>query len=392
MKNGMNRKILGGLLALCMVLSLSLTAAPVRVEAGINDWRQGKAELEQEKKDLKDKLAAAEKEAKSEKEKKSILDGQNAVLGEEISMLSQQIEKTSADIQANEELEKSQYELFCKQVRQEEERGRVSYWSVLFKATSFADLLSRVDFVSEVMEYDQKVMGDLRTTREQLAQDRSDLEEQKSALKESQAELEAQIAESSKLVEDLMATQEGYEKIIAEKEAASEEFDKKIAAWEEEQKRAPADTSSQEAILGGLIWPSDFRPRIITSKFGWRTHPIWGTGSFHGGIDIGPYGINNTPVLAAQDGTVIFSGSNGGYGRCVIIGHGHGVSTLYGHMNKLNVSEGQWVSRGETVGLCGSTGWSTGAHIHFEVRINGTRVDPLLYLDNDYSHTADWGW
>ncbi len=384
-----SKKIVSLLLAICMVASVALGAAPVRVEAGVDNWREEREQLEAEKAELEKKAEKAKRDTDSAKDAKGLLDQRNQVLQEEIDMLQQQIEITSQRITENEAQEKEQYELFCKQVRQEEERGTVSYWTVLFKATSFADLLSRVDFVNEIMEHDQRVIKDLQTIRAQLAQDQVDLEEQKTALADTKAELETQIKEATQLVNDLMATQEGYEAAVAEKEAAAAEFTAKIEAWESQQAQqsqqpqGPADTSSQEAILGGLIWPSNCT-RYITSLFGWRVHPIWGTSRFHSGLDIAvPAG---TDVMAAQDGEVILadSGWNGGYGECVIISHGHGVSTLYGHMWGIAVSEGQHVSRGQTIGYCGSSGNSTGPHIHFEVRLNGSCTDPLPYLDNNY--------
>lgn len=384
-----SKKIVSLLLAICMVALVALGAAPVRVEAGVDNWREEREQLEAEKAELEKKAEKAKRDTDSAKDAKGLLDQRNQVLQEEIDMLQQQIEITSQRITENEAQEKEQYELFCKQVRQEEERGTVSYWTVLFKATSFADLLSRVDFVNEIMEHDQRVIKDLQTIRAQLAQDQVDLEEQKTALADTKAELETQIKEATQLVNDLMATQEGYEAAVAEKGAAAAEFTAKIEAWESQQAQqsqqpqGPADTSSQEAILGGLIWPSNCT-RYITSPFGWRVHPIWGTSRFHSGLDIAvPAGTN---VMAAQDGEVILanSGWNGGYGECVIISHGHGVSTLYGHMWGIAVSEGQHVSRGQTIGYCGSSGNSTGPHIHFEVRLNGSCTDPLPYLDNNY--------
>ncbi len=385
-----NKRAISFLLAVCMVGSVMFGAAPVRAAANVDDWRAERDQLNAEKEELEKKAEKARKSADSAKEAKSLLDQRNSVLQEEINMLQQEIETTSQRIAENEEQEKVQYELFCKQVRQEEERGTVSYWSVIFKATGIADLLSRVDFVNEIMDHDQRVIKDLQNVRAQLAQDQADLEEQKKALSETQKELETQIAEANKLVNDLTATQAEYEAAAAEKEAASAEFTSKIEAWEAEQSKnppqtpdGPVDTSSRDAILGGIIWPSN-STRYITSLFGWRVHPIWGTSRFHSGLDIAvPYGTN---VLAAQEGDVILadSGWNGGYGQCVIISHGHGVSTLYGHMSGIAVSEGQHVSRGQTIGYCGSSGNSTGPHIHFEVRLDGSVVDPLPYLDDNY--------
>ena len=136
------------------------------------------------------------------------------------------------------------------------------------------------------------------------------------------------------------------------------------------------ESASTQDVLNGLIWPSD--ARYLTDKFGWRDAPTAGASSYHQGVDIGaPW---NSNIYAAQSGTVIQAGWNGSYGYSVTIDHGYGVATLYGHMNKYWVSVGDYVSRKDVIGLCGSTGVSTGPHIHYEVRLNGEKIDPMPYL------------
>ena len=136
------------------------------------------------------------------------------------------------------------------------------------------------------------------------------------------------------------------------------------------------DDSNTQAVLDGLIWPSN--ARYITDKFGYRDSPTAGASTDHKGVDIGaPY---YSDVFAAQSGTVIQAGWNGGYGYCVTIAHPQGVATLYAHLDDYFVSVGQSVSRGQVIAECGSTGISTGPHIHYEVRVNGVQIDPLPYL------------
>ena len=286
-----------------------------------------------------------------------------------------QIELNARSIAANEALEQQQTELFHKQIRMEEEQGTVSYWSVLFKATSFSDLISRIDFINEIVRYNKQVIDNLRQTRQELAEDKAALEEQNEALSASKQELEGQISESMKLLAEYIKTEEGkqaeYDAIKAEEEA----LDGLIAAAEEKARELGLDDIV--GTVGGYAWPCN-GIRWITSLFGGRQSP-GGIGSTnHKGVDIGtPMG---TPILAAKAGKVTWANWNGGYGNCIIISHGKGNSTLYGHLSGYNVKEGDTVTQGQVIGYSGSTGNSTGPHLHFGIMENDTWVDPLNYL------------
>ena len=286
-----------------------------------------------------------------------------------------QIELNARSIAANEALEQQQTELFHKQIRMEEEQGTVSYWSVLFKATSFSDLISRIDFINEIVRYNKQVIDNLRQTRQELAEDKAALEEQNKALSASKQELEGQISESMKLLAEYIKTEEGkqaeYDAIKAEEEA----LDGLIAAAEEKARELGLDDIV--GTVGGYAWPCN-GIRWITSLFGGRQSP-GGIGSTnHKGVDIGtPMG---TPILAAKAGKVTWANWNGGYGNCIIISHGKGNSTLYGHLSGYNVKEGDTVTQGQVIGYSGSTGNSTGPHLHFGIMENDTWVDPLNYL------------
>ena len=269
----------------------------------------------------------------------------------------------------NQKKEEAQYELFCEQVRSEEERGTLSYWSVLFKASSFTDLLSRIDFVNEVAEHDKSVIATLQDLRAQIQSDKDNLESQKSELETRQAELAEQRAEADKLYEQLSTDASQMQKMAAAEEASADRIEQEIKNRQE--------TPSTPATSGDYIWPCS--ARYITSPFGKRTSP-GGIGSTnHKGVDIGAsYGSS---IYATKAGTVIVSSYDaGGYGNYVQIDHGGGNYTLYGHMSKRLVSVGQTVSQGEVIGLCGSTGASTGPHVHYEIWVNRTRIDPLPYL------------
>ena len=230
------------------------------------------------------------------------------------------------------------------------------------------------------MEHDQKVIGELKATRAELAEERTDLKEQKSELDESQAELQSQIAEVKSIVSKYKSTEEGLLEMRKAEEQAAAEITNKLESYYEDNKEEAgggADAPATQTGLKGLIWPTN-ATRLITSPYGNRVSPTLGATTFHAGVDIGaPYGSS---VLAALPGKIIEAGWYGGYGLCVVIAHDEGISTLYGHLDSVHVSVGQQVKRGQVIGLCGSTGISTGPHIHYEVRVNGNPINPLPYL------------
>ena len=340
-----------------------------------NDLQQQINSKREEMNNLKNELDKIKGQKASTQQQKNLLDQRNTALTQEISLLEQQIDVTNQSIAANEALEKQQTELFHKQIRQEEEQGTLSYWSVLFKAKSFADLISRIDFVNEIARYNQKVIADLREIRTELAADKEALEAQNEELNASKQELQGQLSESMKLLAEYIKTEEGkqaeYDAIKAEEEA----LDDLIAAAEAKARELGMDDIA--GTVGGYAWPCN-GIRWITSKFGGRNSP-GGIGSTnHKGVDIGtPMG---TPVLAAKAGKVTWASWNGGYGNCVIISHGKGNSTLYGHLSSYNVKVGDSVSQGQVVAYSGSTGNSTGPHLHFGIKENDSWVDPLTYL------------
>ena len=325
--------------------------------------------------DLKNQLNNIKNQKANTQQQKNLLDQRNAALQEEINLLEEQIDVTTRSIAANEALEKQQTELFHKQIRSEEEQGTISYWSVLFKATSFSDLVSRIDFINEIVRYNQQVIKNLRDTRQQLADDKAALEEQNESLTASKKELEGEISESMRLLAEYIKTEEGkqaeYDAIKAEEEA----LDDLMAAAEA--KARELGLNDIAGTVGGYIWPCN-GIRWITSMFGGRQSP-GGIGSTnHKGVDIGtPMG---TPVLAAKSGTVTWASWNGGYGNCIIISHGNGNSTLYGHLSGYNVSTDQQVTQGQVIGYSGNTGNSTGPHLHFGIIENNSWIDPLNYL------------
>lgn len=376
------KRALSLLCAACMAASLLCMAKPVPTYADslsdqLQEARDAQAELEKQ-------IEAIQSDKSKALEEKALLDRQNDKLRSEISLLQQQSDETQTRITELTQKEQEQYELFCRQVREEEERGTVSYWSVLFKASSFTDLLARMDFVNEVMDYDRQVISDLQTTRRQLTEDKAALEQQKSELESSQTKLQQQVDAASALIREYEETEAGHQAMLDE--AAEDEA--RIQALIRQQQSGGSSggsgSSGSNSGVDGYIWPTN-NTRVVTSPYGERWCPFHGYES-HNGADIDA--ARGSAVLAAKSGRVIQAGWNGGYGISVMIAHDDGITTLYGHMDGCSVSVGQTVSQGETIGICGNTGNSSGAHIHYTMYKNGGTIDPLPYLPGYIA----WDW
>lgn len=376
------KRALSLLCAACMAASLLCMAKPVPTYADslsdqLQEARDAQAELEKQ-------IEAIQSDKSKALEEKALLDRQNDKLRSEISLLQQQSDETQTRITELTQKEQEQYELFCRQVREEEERGTVSYWSVLFKASSFTDLLARMDFVNEVMDYDRQVISDLQTTRQQLTEDKAALEQQKSELESSQTKLQQQVDAASTLIREYEETEAGHQAMLDE--AAEDEA--RIQALIRQQQSGGSSggsgSSGSNSGVDGYIWPTN-NTRVVTSPYGERWCPFHGYES-HNGADIDA--ARGSAVLAAKSGRVIQAGWNGGYGISVMIAHDDGITTLYGHMDGCSVSVGQTVSQGETIGICGNTGNSSGAHIHYTMYKNGGTIDPLPYLPGYIA----WDW
>ena len=376
------KRALSLLCAACMAASLLCMAKPVPTYADslsdqLQEARDAQAELEKQ-------IEAIQSDKSKALEEKALLDRQNDKLRAEISLLQQQSDETQTRITELTQKEQEQYELFCRQVREEEERGTVSYWSVLFKASSFTDLLARMDFVNEVMDYDRQVISDLQTTRRQLTEDKAALEQQKSEMESSQTKLQQQVDAASTLIREYEETEAGHQAMLDE--AAEDEA--RIQALIRQQQSGGSSggggSSGSNSGVDGYIWPTN-NTRVVTSPYGERWCPFHGYES-HNGADIDA--ARGSAVLAAKSGRVIQAGWNGGYGISVMIAHDDGITTLYGHMDGCSVSVGQTVSQGETIGICGNTGNSSGAHIHYTMYKNGGTIDPLPYLPGYIA----WDW
>lgn len=301
----------------------------------------------------------------------------------QIALLEDQIAEKEEEYRLAQEEEARQFELFKDRVRAMEENGTISYYSILFDARDFGDLLSRLDFISEIMEYDEVVISNLEEaqaaterTRLELEATLADVESNKQLQLRMQEELEAQLASSNELIRQLEANkneyQLAYEQNEKEEAALQSRIDKMIEEWERQKAKGIVST-------GTYIWPSA-DSTYVTSLFGNRLHPILGVYKNHNGIDIGAsYG---SKIYASDSGTVVTSEYSSSYGNYIMIAHGNGRYTLYAHMSERYSKVDDKVSQGDVIGLVGSTGWSTGPHLHFEIYENGVRVDPLQFFSN----------
>lgn len=352
------------------------------------------AALEQKKKEQQEKLKELEKqiaEARAKKEDvmvtKNLLDQRNQLLLEQIDDTQNQIDDAAAQIARYELLEQEQYELFCQQVRSEEERGSLSYLSVLFKATSMADLLNRMEFVNEVAEYNKTLIAAMKETRENIKAEKTEMEAKEAQLGEQQDELQGKLDETTNLMNEYAADQRELEKLYAAEEAAGKAIVAEINRLMAESDVVPS--------AEGFIWPVT-TSRKISSPQGNRVSPGNGIGSSnHKGVDICNVSYSSK-IYATKSGKVLIAsmpysdpdGGSSGYGNYVVIDHGGGMSTLYAHMSIVKVSVGQYVSQGDVIGVTGNTGASTGPHLHYEVHsttmVNGRAVtvyeNPLNYL------------
>lgn len=288
-----------------------------------------------------------------------------------------------------------------------EETGKISYWSILFGASSFSDLLDKVNMINEIAESDKLMLQKMADVAAQIASERADLETQmdeleqaKSDLAEQQTALETQRAESDQLIlqmaaeyDSLSEEYQNYEKLEDEmsaqiKKTETEYFNalsKEEAARQAELNRqnnnkVPSNGSSNSgssSSTGGFLYPLPYAV-AITDAYGYRIHPLSGTYKWHNGVDLAAG--SGTAIYATKSGTVTSACYNEAYGYMVTINHADGYSSLYGHMTNYIVSAGDYVTQGQTIGYVGSTGWSTGPHLHFTIYYNGADVNPMNYV------------
>ncbi len=391
--------IVAAALALLMVIPILISVinamqASAVTQSEIDALQEEADALEQQQQELESQIGSLEYEQAEAMAQKTILDEQIDLTQAEIDNIDAQIavydqlivektEELEATIQEREETT----EQMKTRIRAMEENGTVSYLAVILEAESFSDLLTRIDFIDEIISSDQAVIDQLEAAEAAVEAARTDLESAQTEQEEMRVQQEQAMAELERQVEEASALIAQIESNIEELEAAYAAYDAEVAAIDAEiaEKQEELDRIMEEQQSGGIvatgtfIWPSP-SSTYITSLFGTRYHPILHYYRSHNGVDIGAsYG---TDVLAADSGTVLTSTYSSSYGNYVVISHGNGTTTLYAHMSQRFVSAGDVVTQGQVIGAVGSTGMSTGPHLHFEVTVNGTRVDPLNYFSN----------
>lgn len=418
--------IIAAILILAMVISI---IAAGLVSAGatekddlkeqLNDLENQKSSIRKEIEDIAGQVDEVESVREALQTEISLTKQEIATVTDYINRLQVQIDEKTQELGVAEKELLKKEELFATRVRtMYEHGGESSYLDVILNATSIANMLSRVDIVTDIMDYDKKVVAEYKAAKEDIRVRRDDLQSTQNEQKNYQENLgykvdelassEAQQAALQESLEAYRVEQESeYNRITGEMEdisnkiaeisrreaeeaarKAAEEAARKAAEQAAARKKASSSSSSSSSSSGytgysssgsydgTFVWPAPGNSSC-SSAYGWRRHPIFGTRKFHAGEDIpAPSGA---PIVAAASGTVTTAGWVSGYGNYTVINHGGGVMTAYGHQSSIQVSVGQQVSAGEQIGLVGSTGNSTGPHLHFEVYVNGATQDPKSY-------------
>ena len=341
--------------------------------------------LEEEIKQTNDKLTDKKSQRKKIKNQISVIQEQIDNLNDRVELIDESIELQEIGIVNLQMQIEDNYQKFEYRLRAAQLAGTTTNWELLFGAKSFSEFLSAVEIIKRMAQYDNDLITSLKLDKEALRQeqalleaDKAEVEALKEETREKRKELDSKYAQIQDDIDDLNS------------ELMQSEQEKEVLEYDMKEMKAEIDKlyeelEFQETYVGGeFLWPSATHTKI-TSKYGWR---YWSNGSsdFHTGIDIAGSGAYGTNILAANDGIVIYVKNTyvpgKGYGKYLIIDHGGGYSTLYAHCSSLSVKKGDVVSRGDVIAKVGSTGNSTGPHIHFEIRVDGKAQDPLLWFPN----------
>ena len=416
-------RIISIVLAAVILLSLVSTALIVMVHAAssseikskLADLRAKQAEIQKQSDELEKSIAENKDQTKTLVSQKAEIDQEMEMSRQKIENLNEQIQQLNlliaekqTELEASVAKEEALQKQYKARLRSMEETGSVSYWSILFRASSFSDLLDRVDMIREIAESDQLMLKQLSAATQAVETERADLEQQKLDLQQAeddlaveQAELETKRAKADTLITQMQAEYASLsdEFLAAEAdEAAVREQIKKTEtdyfnALAKEQAAAAAaaaaankpssgsnsssSSSSGGASSGGFAFPLAYSTGV-TCAYGPRVHPINGNKSFHYGVDLAA-GMN-TEIYATKSGTVTGATYGEANGYYVTINHGDGYSSIYAHMTNSVDSVGASVKQGQLIGYVGTTGWSTGPHLHFEILYNGSNVNPMNYI------------
>lgn len=413
--------VIAGLLAVVMILGLVANIIPIFADAApsSSELKEQLEALEKEKEQIDATISELEGQLSDNMTQMEQIVAQKNVIDQEIFMLHEKIDNINDQIATyslliadkQEELDKAEAKLEelnrknKERIRAMEEDGDLSYWSVLFEANSFSDFLDRVDMVEEIAASDQRRLKEMSEAAEQVAQAKQELETEKAALEQtktelnvSQTELEKKRTDADTLLAQLIASGEEYEALLDKAEQNVEELLGKIEDKEEEYDEAkyqewlatsvPPTTkppvfsggaAGEGNSVNGVTWlvPCDYVR--MSSPYGYRIHPVYGDWRFHSGVDLSA--SSGTPIVASRSGLVTVATYDWSAGYYVTVDHLDGFETKYLHMTHYIVSEGEYVSAGQVIGYVGSTGTSTGAHLHFGVYKDGKSVNPASYIN-----------
>lgn len=378
-------------LFLCWISSIAVFAAQGKIDQ-VQEDIEG---LEKQKEQAKEKAKSWEGEASSLegdlKEFNNSLASAVAELNEteqKLASTRDSLAATRKDLAAAREKEKEQYASMKKRIQFMYERSDSFYMETLFGSNSIAGIVNRADYIEALSRYDREKLDEYVETRkyvelckEELEAEKGLLDEAKAAVKQEEAnissligEKEAQIVSVSGDIQNKEAAIKEYEAMIAQENAEIAALEKAVA-----EERARLEAENARVYNGGMFaWPCPGYKRI-SDEYGNRMHPILGIEKFHNGLDMAA--SSGTPILAAYDGDVVAAAYSGSMGNYIMIDHGSGLYTIYMHCSALYVSKGQSVSKGQNIAAVGSTGRSTGPHLHFSVRLNGNYVSPWNYLN-----------
>ena len=380
----MNKKLMP--ISLILILLLSCICYPI--------YASSTSELENQKQNNQTKQEEAKKELEYVQEELSeslvkiqelddkIRQAENEILGMDTKLteLGTKVTDTEQKLSVVQKSYEENKALMEKRLVVMYECGDVSYLDLLLRSSSLVEFLSNYYVIQEIMQSDSELLENIEKEKQEIEIKKKQLEEEKAQLKLLKAKKEQTriIMQNNKTIQ-----QNQIDKLSEDEKGLQDKIQKyknDEAIIENKIKLDSQNYTYNVEYTGGVMaWPVAKSGTYITSPFGTREHPVRGVISFHSGIDIGNAGFG-APIIAAADGVVSLAGYNGGYGNCVMINHGNGVSTLYGHGQKILTQVGTQVKKGDLIMEVGSTGISTGPHLHFEVRINGSAVNPLPYV------------
>lgn len=408
--------VIGAIMAAVLLIGATGTAfaAPESADSlddAINKGTDALSDAQDEKKQLQSNLSAAQAMKKELENAKTALTGDVVELDSQMSEVSNdllevqnlldtkeaELDKTTKELAQAKIDVKKQYEDMKLRIKFMYENGTMSYIQILLSSGSFSELLNKAEYIEQVSEYDRNMLQTYQDNRDKITRLEKDLKDQKEVLEQVKGDVEAKQTEMAGLISDKQTEIEGYESDIQNKEEAIKEYESMIAEQDSTIKALEASVAAAKAKRtqmtvsdnstnaadqphyggGAFVWPAPSYTRI-SDDYGYRTHPILGIQKFHSGVDMAA--PSGSSILAAADGTVVAATYNATMGNYVMIDHGNGLYTIYMHASALYVSSGQSVSAGSTIAAVGSTGRSTGAHLHFSVRQNGSYVSPWNYL------------